>query len=284
MIIDAQQLATFAVFAEHLNFTRAGAALGLSQPAVHAQVQRLSAALDAVLYTRQGRRLTLTSAGRKTLAHARETAEHQSRFLLDLKGESEPQPVRIAAGEGVLLYVLGPALTRHVRAGHAAPQLQVLSAAAIREAVQTSAADIGVLPRAGLRPGIEAVRMLQVQQALVCTDDHPLAQHARVSLTDLSDEALILPPPGRPQRVAVESALADAGATCRVGVEVTGWPMTLHAVTLGLGLAIVNDYCQPPEGCVMRPIDGLPTVELFAVRRHGGNPSQSVLDLWQRLV
>jgi hypothetical protein len=55
-------------------------------------------------------------------------------------------------------------------------------------------------------------------------------------------------------------------------------------VTLGLGLAIVNDYCHPPAHCVLRPIEGLPTIELFAVRRHGHAPSDSATDLWRRLV
>lgn len=283
MIVDAHQLATFEAFAEHLNFTRAGAALGLSQPAVHAQVQRLSEALGVILYQRQGRRLVLTPAGQATLAFARERARRQAEFVNGLQGAAVAQPARLAGGEGVLLYALGPALAAHVRAGHPTPRLQVAGADEVREAVQTGAVDIGVLPRAALRPDLEAVQMLRVGQALICPADHPLAQRARIRISDLHDLPLIAPPPGRPQRIAIEATFADAGAACRIAVEVTGWPLVLHLAGLGLGLAIVNDYCPAPAGCVQRPIDGLPGVTLFAVRRRGAPRTGVMDDLWRRM-
>lgn len=284
MIPDATLLQTFRVFAEQLNFTRAGARLGLSQPAVHAQVRRLSEALGVVLYERRGRALALTAHGRATLAFARSVEASAAEFLAELSGEARPAPVRMAAGEGVLLYVLGPAIAAHVRAGAPPPRLLPASAALIREALVTGAADIGILPRAALRPGIDAVGMLRVGQALVCPADHPLAARAQVSLTDLSGVALIAPPAGRPQRIALEAAFADAGARLVVGIEVTGWPLTLHCAALGLGLAVVNDYCTPPAGMVSRPIAGLLEVELFAARRTGATLGRNGQDLWDRLV
>lgn len=284
MIPDATQLETFRVFAEHLNFTRAGVLLGLSQPAVHAQVKRLSEALGVVLYEKRGRGLQLTAHGRYTLAFAREAQARAAAFAAELHGADVTTPVRLAAGEGILLYVLGRAIAAHVGAGHPPPHLQVRGATAIREAVASGEADIGVLPRAALRSGIDAVRMVRVRQALVCPADHPLAAQATVSLTDLSDLPLVAPPPGRPQRVALEAAFADAGATFVAGIEVTGWPLTLHCAALGLGLAVVNDYCAPPDGMVQRPIAGLPSVELFAGRRAGAVLSASARDLWDRLV
>lgn len=283
-IPDSTQLATFRVFAEQLNFTRAAKVLGLSQPAVHAQVQRLSEALGAVLYQRQGRSLELTEAGQRVLAFARESQGRADVLLQELRGDTQQRPVALAAGEGVLLYVLGPAIAAHVEHGAPAPRLMVRSAANVRAAVQTGAADVGILPRAALRPGIEAVRILKVGQALACAADHPLAGRAEVSLTDLSGESLVVSPPGRPQRVALEAAFADAGAQFTPGVEVTGWPLTLHAVTLGLGLAIVNDYCRPPPGHVLRPVAGLPVVELFVTRRAGARLSETAADFWDRLV
>lgn len=284
MIPDSTWLETFRIFAEHLNFTRAGARLGLSQPAVHAHVQRLGEALGVVLYERAGRELRLTEQGRRTLAFARRAHAQAVALRAELRGEIRATPVRLVAGEGVLLYVLGRAIAAHVAAGAPAPRLTASGAEAVRAAVATGAADIGVLPRAALRPGIDAVRMLRVGQAVVCPADHPLADQATVSLTDLSGLPLVAAPPGRPQRVALDAAFADAGARLQVRVEVSGWPLILHCAALGLGLAIVNDYCTPPAGFVRRPIEGLPTVELFAVRRSGAELSDNGLDLWDRLV
>lgn len=45
-------LEAFVVFCEHMNLTRAAQALHLSQPALHAQLQRLAQEVGAPLYLR----------------------------------------------------------------------------------------------------------------------------------------------------------------------------------------------------------------------------------------
>ena len=51
---DLDAAADFAVFADHLNFTRAAEALHLSQPALHAKVKKLEAELGAAFRRRSG--------------------------------------------------------------------------------------------------------------------------------------------------------------------------------------------------------------------------------------
>ncbi|MFC0532151.1 helix-turn-helix domain-containing protein [Phytohabitans kaempferiae] len=60
--VSSDALSAFAVFAEHLNFTRAAAELHISQPALHVKVAKLARALDRPLYHRSGRRLGLIPA------------------------------------------------------------------------------------------------------------------------------------------------------------------------------------------------------------------------------
>ncbi|MFD0541615.1 LysR family transcriptional regulator [Actinomadura luteofluorescens] len=66
--LSTDALASFAVFADHLNFTRAAEALHISQPALHVKVQKLADTLGRPLYTRQGRRLALTPAASRSPA------------------------------------------------------------------------------------------------------------------------------------------------------------------------------------------------------------------------
>ena len=61
-------LFAFAVFAEHLNFTRAAEALNITQPALHTRIRRLTEDVGVTLYARRGRSLVLTSAGRELAA------------------------------------------------------------------------------------------------------------------------------------------------------------------------------------------------------------------------
>src|SRR5689334_23978290 len=57
-------LQTFEAAARHLSFTRAGAELALSQPAISRQIQQLEASLGTALFERRHRALVLTEAGR----------------------------------------------------------------------------------------------------------------------------------------------------------------------------------------------------------------------------
>ena len=115
--LPAEALATFLVFSEHLNFTRAARALHLSQPAVFQQVQRLSEALGAALYRREGQRLELTREGARVAAFARVQAEQTAALRDELRGQEPQLPAVLCAGEGAFLYVLGDVVSRWLRSG-----------------------------------------------------------------------------------------------------------------------------------------------------------------------
>ena len=66
--LEADALRSFAVFAEHRNFTAAAAALHISQPSLHVKIKKLAAALGTELYERDGRRLYLTASGEQLAA------------------------------------------------------------------------------------------------------------------------------------------------------------------------------------------------------------------------
>jgi LysR family transcriptional regulator, glycine cleavage system transcriptional activator len=58
-------LRAFEVAARHENFTRAAEELGVSQVAVSQQVKSLEATLALKLFSRDGKRLVITSAGKQ---------------------------------------------------------------------------------------------------------------------------------------------------------------------------------------------------------------------------
>src|SRR5215218_3474362 len=87
-----QQFRYFLAAAEHGSFSAAAEALLMAQPSLSDQVRRLEAELGVSLFTRAGRRLALTEAGRmlrpeaeKTLAAADEAAA-SVREVRDLNG------------------------------------------------------------------------------------------------------------------------------------------------------------------------------------------------------
>jgi DNA-binding transcriptional LysR family regulator len=72
---------------------------------------------------------------------------------------------------------------------------------------------------------------------------------------------MIVPPEGRPHRVAVADAFRRARIALEISVEATGWETTVHFVSLGLGLAIVNGCCRLPRGLCGKRIDDLAPIE-----------------------
>lgn len=253
------QLRAFATFAERLNFTHAAEELHISQPALHSKVQELGRALGAVLYVKRGRKLELTEQGREVARFGRELDDRMAGFLKDFL-PSRATPVVLAAGQGAFRYLLGPAVKDYlekrplkllVRAGDEALQ-------AVREGVAHLA--VAALPE---QPGLASRVIRQVGHVVALPKQHPLARRKRLLPGDLAGEGLILPPPGRPHRLALEQHVPEL----RVAVEVSGWELTLDFVALGLGLAVVNDFCALPRNVVARPFRGLPPLEYRAFFR-----------------
>ncbi|HET9933467.1 MAG TPA: LysR family transcriptional regulator, partial [Polyangiaceae bacterium] len=109
-MINSDWLESFVSFAEDMNFTRAAERRHISQPALHVQIQKLSAQLGAPLYVRRGRVLELTAQGREVLAFGREQRARSAQLEAALRPGAREQTVTLAAGEGTFLHLLPPAL------------------------------------------------------------------------------------------------------------------------------------------------------------------------------
>ena len=68
--MELRLLKTFLLVARLLNITQAAERLNFTQPAITAQIHNLEIAVGARLFTRKGKRLLLTEAGLRLVAHA----------------------------------------------------------------------------------------------------------------------------------------------------------------------------------------------------------------------
>lgn len=108
---------------------------------------------------------------------------------------------------------------------------------------------------------------------------NPLTVRKTLTVHDLEDLALVLPPSHRPHRVAVERALHSADVNWTLAIEAEGWPLMLHFVTLGVGLAVVNGCVRTPTGLTSRPISGMPLIPYYAAYLPGRDQDPRVADL-----
>jgi DNA-binding transcriptional LysR family regulator len=263
--LSADALASFVVFADRLNFTRAAQQLHISQPALHVKVNKLAESIGRPLYRRHGRVLHLTPEGEAVARFARDLDTRVSAFLDEVRGTKPTRPLVLAAGEGVYLYLLGD-LIRDILSEHGPPPLKPINCDRTRmlAAVRSGRADLGVSVLETLPDDLHTTLLASYPPTLVIPENHPLASRRSVALPDLDGLALVLPPPHRPHRIAVERALRSAGVTWTLAIEAEGWPLTLHFVSLGVGLAVVNGCVRPSTGLVSRQITDMPAAAYYA--------------------
>ncbi len=281
---DLTLLRAFAVFAAHGNLTRAARALHVSQPALHAQLSRLSDSLGVTLYVRQGRGLQLTADGERVATFAREVTERTERFVAELHGASPGQPLVLCAGAGSYLYLLGAPLRTWLAAPPAPLRLLTLDREHAVEAVRSGAAHLGVAPLDEVPREIAVDTLAVVPLVVAMPATHPLAARAKVKLRELDGAKLVLPTPDRPHRQSIETALRTAGAGCQVAVEANGWELALRFVEMGVGVSVVSGFCRMPAGVVARPVSELPAKTYHLMRRRDGDRSAARTALRRALL
>lgn len=264
-MIPSDWLHTFSVFAEDANLSRAAKRLALSQPAVHAQLRRLSELLGVPLYHRVGRGLALTREGIEVAAFARDTDERSRELVARMRGEEVDRRIVLAAGAGALMHVIAPGLRAFAKAYDGRLEFVTADAAAAVQATENGTAHVGVAALAAVPSSLEGHRLVEVPQVLALPADHRLARRRRLGIGDLAGERLVVPPPSRPQRAALDAALA--GVHVQISATATGWDVVMRLVELGVGLAVTNANVPVPRGLVTRPLDGLPEVRYYAFTR-----------------
>jgi DNA-binding transcriptional LysR family regulator len=283
-MVNSEWVRAFVVFGETLNFTHAAARLHISQPALHVQIRKLGESLQAPLYVRNGRSLTLTAEGRKVLAFGREQDERGAQLIDEIKGTPRDAAVVLAAGEGTFLHLLSEPLRAFQRAK--ASKLRVLTRDGEQalNAVQLGEAHLAVTVIDDVPPHVVSRRIAKVGAAVVMPRKHPLARKRSLSIADLRNEPLITPPAGRPLRATLARAWAAADQPWAPAVEANGWELMMRFAELGLGVAIVNDFCSPPRGTVRRPLSGLPSVQYQLLRLRNRRQSAAALALEAAIV
>jgi len=266
--VNYDWLFSFVVFADHLNFTRAAEALHITQPALHAQIRKLSEDVGATLYRREGRSLLLSPEGRRLAAFGREVQARGSDVLAQLRGEHSRSPVILASGQGAFLHLLGPALKRFPKERWPLRAVSMSGPDTI-QAIRDARADVGVAVLSNTPSDLECQAMRRVGQIVLLPRGHRLSKRRSLKPNDLDTESIVVAPEGSPHRVMLSQALATAGAKWSVAVEATGWELMIQFARCGLGVAVVNDFCPVPRGLVGLRLGGVPDVEYHVVTRPG---------------
>ena len=243
MALNLHHVRVFSAVAEHGSFSRAAAALRLSQPAVSKSVQELERQLGLALFDRAGRSPRLTEAGQTLFARAKElfgvetVAEEE---LAALRGIRRGV-LRVGASTTVATYFL-PQLLARFRQVHAGVVLRVLSAntRAVARNLLEGRLDIALVEGPVSQARISVVPWREDELVLIAPATHRLVHRKRVHPDDLAGEPFIMREAGSGTRVVAEAALAAHGIRPSATLQFASTEAIKQAVAAGLGLAVVS--------------------------------------------
>lgn len=268
------QLRYFVRAARRGNFSRAANDACVSQPSLSLQIAKLEKEVGCALFTRHGRSVRLTDAGRELQTYAER--------MLEMEAEAR-QAVRAVVGleRGRLSvwtlptpgqHLLPPVLAAFRRA-HGSVEISVheaVPARAVGEAVASGRADLGVVHLPCPVAGLVWQTLLTEELALVVPENHALAVATNPpALPDLAGEDFVWVPEGTTSEHPIFAACVRAGFAPRIAC-VSGSAGGMQAlVAAGLGIALLPRLAlAPPPGAV--------AVELAAPR-----PTRTIALVWR---
>ena len=306
--MDLVQLLYFVRVAELGSFTRAAAALGVAQPALSRQVRLLEVELRHTLLRRTGRGAVTTAAGALLLEHGRGILHQVDRARDELAQMRGGLAGRVAIGlPPSVARALTVRLSRAFQAQLPDARLAVSEglSTSLLESLVAGRLDVAVLYNAAVTPDVEITplgreELLLVQPAAAPPGAHAdsadgTAPTAHATLAELSQLPLVIPSRPNAIRMHVEGALAQAGLSPTVAMEVDGIPSILELVAGGAGCAVLSRQtvlsAQRPEAFRLRRIQaeggaGLQIALFTAVsaRRPATRTQLALLELLRTLV
>ena len=287
--VELTPLRYFVTIARVGHITRAALALGVTQPALSASIQRLESEVGAPLLHRTGKGVELTEAGRAFLVHAEETlraADAAGRAVREVMG-LERGSIRIGGGATAVAYLLPPVVSA-LRKSHPGLRFFVREGGStdVAKAVLSGELDLGIVTLPVAIPGADGlvrVPLVEDELRLIVPPGHRMAsaksERGRPRTTqkagkaapefrwkDLEGEPFVAFEAGTAVRGVVDRAAAAAGVTLSVVMELRSIESIKSMVDAGIGVALVSRFALD-DGQGLASRDGRLSRSLALIRR-----------------
>lgn len=213
----------FLAVAKHQSFTRAAAALHVSQPALSQQIRQLEDILGAQLFDRTGRAIRLTDTGEAYFHHARralQNLDEGKRAIHDVADLSRGS-LRVAVTPTFTAYLVGPlAEAFHGRYPNITLTLREMPQERMETLLIDDEIDVGIAFDEAHSHDIDARRLLVETLALVVGRHHPLAKRRTMGLGALDEVSLVLLSTEFSTREQIDRYCLQHGIRPRVSMEV----------------------------------------------------------------
>jgi len=243
MNVTFRQLRVFIEVAQQGSMIRAAAALHLTPPAVSMQVKEIEAQVGLPLFDREGRQLSLSTAGEYFLVHAK-------RMLAALK-DADDAMARFKRLEHGLLTVgivstaeyFVPRLLARFNHEHPGVELRLRLATNREQLVvwmRAGEVDLSIMGRPPKEIATRAEAFAAHPLVVVAPGDHKLVGAGRLVIGRLEDLPFIVREPGSGTRDAMEVYFAEHRFAPRIIMEMASSETIKQAVIAGMGLSFLS--------------------------------------------
>jgi len=262
--------------ADHGSFTRAAAALHVSQPALSQQIRELEERMGVQLLDRDGRTVRPTDVGEAYLHHMRralDELEVGGRAIRDVQDLSSGA-LRLGFTPSFAIYLLGP-LIRRYRDHFPGIVLTITEMAQeeIERALGADGLDLGLAFSDVLAEDVEWLPLHTEQLSLIVGQRHPAANgEPEMDAAALAAEPLALLGPSFATRAMVDRYLRPNGVHPNVAVEANSVAAIVEIVRLaGLATILPETVAQEQRGlCLVRLKPAIDSRRVALLQRRGG--------------
>ncbi len=242
-----KQLRAFCTAAKAGSISKAAEVLFQSQPTVTLQIQALERELNIIVFERRGPQISLTPEGSVLLQIAQPLVDGidglEESFYAHF-GRLDHGDLHIASGESTILYLL-PDYIKRFSDAYPGIQVKLLNVTG-RDGMamlRADQADLAVGSMLEIPDDILYRPSIFYSSTLITAKGHPLSKRKHITLEDISEYGLILPPRHLATWRMLEMVFSQHGLVFNVSLEAGGWEIIKKYVALEMGISIVTGVC-----------------------------------------
>ncbi len=244
--MDLRQLRALTAVAEHQSFSAAARALHTVQSNISTHIARLERELDSVLIDR--RTGLLTPEGEAVLVRANRIDSELQAIEADVAGLRHDIHGSVRFGIiGTTARWLVPPFLDELNSSFPGVQPIIIDATttSLIPQLRSGSLDAALVNLPVDDPAISSEKLFSEERIVVAPEDHTLAEFDEISLVDLCDYELILPPVGTQLRDTLDVEVQRVGRVLTPSAEVDGMRLMASLAFQGYGPAILPASAAP---------------------------------------
>jgi LysR family carnitine catabolism transcriptional activator len=246
--ISIHELRVFTLVATLQSFTKAAAALNLTQPGLSMAMRQLEAKLGAPLFDRGKKAALLSPVGSALLPSAERLIENFDRTVAGMVEVSSGRTGRIAIAcpEGVAAQVIAPALRVFVEEN---PGVIVSlfdgDATSVEHMMHARVADFGLTGYWAPHPDFDFEPLVQDRCCIICPTRHRFAKRSSIEIVDLEGEPIVALNRDAGVRRLIEREALAKGVKLNIRFEVARVSTLTEMVISHQCISMLTDLSRP---------------------------------------